>query len=402
VPQVTQRNKAFEMHGEARRVAERLATITDPGVLRALLEKEEVRVYRAHVERCRADEPTADKKRLKVFTGRASVERKEFGTAVRRVLIDLLLREVKRSDGGTIETVEEVVVRIKNHAESVAEYKKVQAMDERSTVQQRLKANAIAASAASAALSSVGASSAAARAAGSGGGPGGAAAAGGGEGAGGEGAAAYFSQMHARGTEERAKKNRGSAAWRSALRKEMYEGYKRELRRALDLRAGVPVPMLSLPPPPPVPASTERSAKTVFAVAKAAAGGLYADDALIEAAASATDAVTSVVETPAAAPPHPAPPASDGRVAAPESWNGPTPGQQPAVRPAPAQTPQQTQNPPPAALAQPAPAGTQLEVPAQRHAPEENVLSAALAAPSDTQGGTHVGVHTGVPVVESG
>jgi hypothetical protein len=219
----------------AHMVAQRLSNLTDPEAVGDALESEEVGVYRAHVARCTVAEPSADKRRLKVFTGRASVERKEFGTAVRQALIGMVLWEARKAGAMNVDTVDAVIERIKRHAEDIAAAKKAVAMER--------FPGAISTDASDELQPSVGGSSAMTSAPGT----------------------LVVAMLEApppsrslpvstptpssismpasslvpalRGAAVRARKNRGSAAWRSALRKEMYVGYKRELQAALALRA---------------------------------------------------------------------------------------------------------------------------------------------------------------------
>jgi hypothetical protein len=201
--------------GKALIVAQHLSWLVEPEAVRNAIEVEEVGVYRSHVEKCHKDEPGADRRRLKVFTGRASVERKEFGTAVRKALIELLLAEIRKGVGGSdeIDSTEDVVSRIKAKAEGVAAEKKESAM-------------------AAAQGGDVEATEAGCEV--------------GRDGCGvrdgcnnGAGVKVGGRRKQARGAVVRARKNRGSAAWRSALRKELYDGYKMELHRLLVIRADV-------------------------------------------------------------------------------------------------------------------------------------------------------------------
>lgn len=172
-----------------REVVAKLASVKDPEHILIQLHEQETAVYKRHVDLCMLKEPNADKRRLKVFTGRASVERKEFGTAMRKELLALLLEDMPSRCGKGIDELANISRNIILHAERMANQKKNQAMQKDGT-------------------------------------------------AGGE--CKFESRKRggvSKGTLERTKKNRGSAAWRSALRKELYDGYKRELERVLAIRS---------------------------------------------------------------------------------------------------------------------------------------------------------------------
>lgn len=182
-------SEAQQRHCEAfapEDIVRKLVAYKEPGLIASQISKYEVEVYQNHVRICQQKEPNANKRRLKVFTGRASVRRKEYGTSLRKTLLSLLIEQMRASGLRDVECFADVEKSIQVRAEKLACQKKEKAMQKEGMAHLHSR-------------------------------PG--------------------TKKVTKGNLERTKKNRGSAAWSSALRKELYDGYKRELDRALAIRA---------------------------------------------------------------------------------------------------------------------------------------------------------------------